>query len=237
MTALFLRKGSPLHNKVGTVFFVSMLLMTSAGAIMAVVGEISMTSFMAGSVTFYVVATAWSTARNRTGKNGLIEVAALFYIFIISVVGIISCWELVNGRGEAIGGGEFAPLDFFLFFYSGMGVLCLILDVTVLYRGGIYGAQRVARHLWRMCFGLWVASASFFLGQPQVFPDFLSDPFIRAIPVVVVVVVWFFWLARVYMIRRFKLIRSIERTSGSVGKPEVQQSATSHVFPEELTVR
>ncbi|HEX4537033.1 MAG TPA: hypothetical protein VH140_08810 [Candidatus Acidoferrum sp.] len=34
----------------------------------------------------------------------------------------------------------------------------------MLARGGVFGTQRVARHLWRMCFGLFIAAGSFFMG-------------------------------------------------------------------------
>src|SRR5258708_21172824 len=37
-------------------------------------------------------------------------------------------------------------------------------DVRMLARGGVFGAKRIARHLWRMWFGLFIASGSFFLG-------------------------------------------------------------------------
>src|SRR5256886_12841210 len=37
-------------------------------------------------------------------------------------------------------------------------------DVRMLVRGGVLGAKRIARHLWRMCFGLFIAAGSFFLG-------------------------------------------------------------------------
>jgi len=48
-----------------------------------------------------------------------------------------------------------------------MGTVMLLAaagDVRMLLRGGIQGAQRIARHLWRMCFGLFIAAGSFFLG-------------------------------------------------------------------------
>lgn len=207
LTSLFLKKGSPTHGKVGNVFFVSMLFMASTGAYMAL-SPVSMTSFLAGSVTFYMVATAWRTGRNSGGKSGIPEVIWLFYILLISIIGIVSCWELINDRGAPIGGGIDDGLDFFLFFYTGIAVLCLVLDITVVYRGGIYGAQRIARHLWRMCFGLWVAIGSFFLGQPQVFPEPIrSMILLRAMPFILVTFMLFFWLVRVYLVKRFKLRR------------------------------
>jgi len=46
-------------------------------------------------------------------------------------------------------------------------------DVRTLLRGGISGAQRIARHLWRMGFGLFIASASIFLARQQIFPALL----------------------------------------------------------------
>jgi hypothetical protein len=48
-----------------------------------------------------------------------------------------------------------------------MGSVCLLAaagDVRMLVRGGVLGAKRIARHLWRMCFGLFIAAGSFFLG-------------------------------------------------------------------------
>jgi hypothetical protein len=37
-------------------------------------------------------------------------------------------------------------------------------DVPMLVSGGVSGAKRIVRHLWRMCFGLFIASGSFFMG-------------------------------------------------------------------------
>src|SRR5207245_1824487 len=48
------------------------------------------------------------------------------------------------------------------------GSVCLLAaagDVRMLVRGGVLGAKRIARHLWRMCFGLFIAAGSFFLGH------------------------------------------------------------------------
>jgi hypothetical protein len=45
-------------------------------------------------------------------------------------------------------------------------------DIRMLARDQSSSQQRIARHLWRMCFGLFIATGSFFLGQQQVFPAF-----------------------------------------------------------------
>ena len=48
-----------------------------------------------------------------------------------------------------------------------MGTVCLLAaagDIRLLVRGGALGVKRITRHLWRLCFGLFIATGSFFLG-------------------------------------------------------------------------
>ncbi len=68
--------------------------------------------------------------------------------------------------------------------------------------GGIYGAKRIARHLWRMCFAWFIASASIFLARPHLFPAVLRKTgalyFLSLLPLVLMV----FWLVRVLFVGR-----------------------------------
>jgi hypothetical protein len=50
------------------------------------------------------------------------------------------------------------------FFMGSVMLLAAAGDVRMLLRGGVFGGKRIARHLWRMCFGLFIAAGSFFLG-------------------------------------------------------------------------
>jgi hypothetical protein len=50
-------------------------------------------------------------------------------------------------------------------------LLAAIGDLRKIRAGGLRGPRRLARHLWRMCFGLFVATGSFFLGQMNFFPE------------------------------------------------------------------
>lgn len=48
------------------------------------------------------------------------------------------------------------PVGMFFF----LGSICLLAAagyIRKLVSGGLFGAKRVARHLWRMCFGLFIA--------------------------------------------------------------------------------
>jgi hypothetical protein len=47
-----------------------------------------------------------------------------------------------------------------------------------------------------MCFALFFAAGSFFLGQAEVFPEPLRRSGLLAVPVVLVLALMFYWLAR-----------------------------------------
>lgn len=50
------------------------------------------------------------------------------------------------------------------FFMGSIMLLAAAGDVRMLVVGGLVAPKRLARHLWRMCFGLFIAAGSFFLG-------------------------------------------------------------------------
>jgi hypothetical protein len=62
--AVFCRKGSRGHAIAGNVFFVSMLTMSGCGALMAAMKS-QPGNIVGGALTFYLVATAWVTARRQ----------------------------------------------------------------------------------------------------------------------------------------------------------------------------
>ena len=54
-----------------------------------------------------------------------------------------------------------------------IAALCLLAglgDLRAALRGKLRPAQRISRHLWRMCFALFIATGSFFIGQQDVLP-------------------------------------------------------------------
>ncbi|MEP1093885.1 MAG: hypothetical protein ABJG78_02180 [Cyclobacteriaceae bacterium] len=203
MVAMFTRKGVKSHKKIGSVFFISMIVMSSTAVYLALFQPYRV-NVLAGLLTFYMVVTGWRTAQNTTGKNGSFEYAGLVFILGVVTAGVIFGMEVLNKI--AISGEKMPLIDFFIFFFTGVGVLCMALDVRVLIKGGVYGAQRIARHLWRTCFALYVATSSLFLGQPQVFPEALRGTLVLAAPVILVVLSLFFWVVRVYFVSRFKLV-------------------------------
>jgi hypothetical protein len=75
----------------------------------------------------------------------------------------------------------------------------------MLVRGGVFGLQRISRHLWRMCFGLFIATGSFFLGQgSKVFPASVLKTGVLLVPAVLPLLLLIFWMIRVRFTNAYK---------------------------------
>jgi len=75
----------------------------------------------------------------------------------------------------------------------------------ILVRGGVLGAKRIRRHLWRMCFGWFIATGSFFLGQQQVFPAFLRGSAVLLILGVLPLFLLIFWIFRLRFAKAYRM--------------------------------
>ncbi len=70
-------------------------------------------------------------------------------------------------------------------------------------RGGISGNPRIARHLWRMCAALFIATGSFFLGQQKVMPEWMQGSPLLFVPALAPLVLMIFWLIRIRFTGRY----------------------------------
>lgn len=202
--ALTFRKGSLAHRGAGNIFFVSMLTMSAVGAIVSPMLP-ERTSTVAGVFTFYLVATAWAAVMRKEGTIGLFERVAAIVPFAVIAGGFVLMHIAANDPSGRVDGQP--PQALYIFFI--VGTIAALGDIHMLVRGGLSGAHRIARHLWRMCFGLFIAAGSFFLGQPQVFPKELRGSFWLFLPELVIFAALFFWLARTYLTRAFKSSASV----------------------------
>ena len=200
--ALIFRKGERWHINFGSVFFGSMLGMSASGAFLAFMkGE--RINIVVGILTFYLVATAWATVRKGEGKFGLFEIAACPVALAVGIWGITLGVEALNSELGYLDGDPSIPFGAY-FFFGSMAILAGLLDIKMFARKGVFGKQRIARHLWRMCFALLIAAASLFLGQSQVFPEAIQDSFVLVAPVLIVLILLFFWLIRVLFTSWYK---------------------------------
>ena len=196
--ALYATKGGRFHRRAGLAFVAAMLTMTSSAVLIAATTRPNVGNVIAGCLTFYLVATSMLTVRAVPHQRGL-DVGLMVAAGVVSAVAFAYASAAAQRPSGAIDGIPAAPLYLFSF----VAMLGFAGDVRRSMRGALQGARRIARHLWRMTFALWIATASLFLGQPRFFPDFLrQSPGLRAIPVLIVLVALFYWLAKTLRRRR-----------------------------------
>lgn len=199
--ALFFRKGQPLHRAAGSAFFVSMLTMSAIGACVApFLPSPQRGSAVGGVLTFYLVATARATVTRKEGSVGLLEVCALPVAAGAAAANLMFGLHAANSPTGLFDGVPALPH----YIFAGVAALAATGDLRMILRRGVFGAQRIARHLWRMCVALFIATASLFLGQQQVFPESVRGSPILYVPVIAVLGLMIFWLIRVRFTSRFK---------------------------------
>lgn len=196
--ALIAPKGETVHRVAGTVFFVSMLTMTGVAFLVAPFMG-SAVNTIAGLLAFYLVASAWLTVKRKEGTIGRTEKFAVAAPIVASIMGVIFIAQAMNSPTGTIDDAPPQALYGFLAF----GLLAAGSDLKVILRGGISDAARIARHLWRMCLAMFVATGSFFLGQQQVMPGFLHDSPWLFVPAFAPLVLLFYWLIRVRLTNWF----------------------------------
>jgi uncharacterized membrane protein len=192
-------KGKKLHKMAGTVFFVAMLIMSGIGACVApFLPHEQASNTMAGVFTFYLVLSGWMTMRRSAGVVGRFEIAALGVPLAACVAGLSFIWIAAHSPDGMMDGEP--PQANYLF--TIVGAIAAAGDLKMILRKGISGVQRLARHLWRLCVGLFIAAGSFFLGQQQVFPHALQGSVLLMIPPFAVLGAMVFWLVRVRLVKR-----------------------------------
>ncbi len=192
--ALLFRKGSGPHRVAGTVFVLSMLFMGASASILAVMKP-QPGMVVGGLMTIYFIATAWLAGRRKDGETGAFEIVAFVAALALAILIAIGAYALATGATKAPN----PVFPYALYGVSSAMVLAAIGDLSVIWRGGLSGAQRIARHLWRMCFGLFIAVGSFAAqGAAKVLPQGVGLPVLLA-SMILVLGVMFYWLVRVLL--------------------------------------
>ena len=186
--ALMAKKGGTVHRRSGLLFVCSMLVMGISAAILGNVGG--------GLMTVYFVGTALTTVRPVSAWTRTFNVAALMVVVGLALLTIVGGVKAFNSPGGFLNGVPFLML----FFLATVMIMAAIGDVRVMRSGVPRGAPRLARHLWRMCFALFIAAGSFFSVRERV-AKILPEPFttapMRALPILLVFGAMFYWLWRV----------------------------------------
>jgi hypothetical protein len=195
--ALFVKKGGTIHRRSGLLFVYASLVMGISAAILG--------NFGGGLMTIYFVVTALTTVRPVSPWTRGINVAAFILVAALAILDILGGVKAFNSPGRSLNGVPFLML----FFIAAIMILAAIGDVRIMRFGVPRGGPRLARHLWRMCFALFIAAGSFFSIRERV-AKILPEPFttapVRMLPILLIFGAMFYWLWRVRRRRTLPVI-------------------------------
>jgi hypothetical protein len=209
--AMSFRKGSRPHRMAGDVFVVSMVVMGAFAVPLALMKH-DMNNLFGGILTIYLVSTAWFAARRNDNdkRSGVFDWGGFLFALAIGSLILIHGWAKATGRAADDGTPTFMS-----FFLGSIVLLAAVGDLRIIFRG-ISGRRRITRHLWRMCFGWFFASGSFFLGpnnrplrllaavglRQQIFRALLRQEvllFLAVLPLLFLI----FWMIRVRLAKAY----------------------------------
>ncbi len=210
--AMSFRKGSPRHVLAGRVFVASMLVMAAGAAYLGIIRH-QPGNAAGGVFTFYLILTAWLTARRADGETSKLDWVAVLIPLALGTLSWMGGIQVVRSGASSQAG---VPVGM-IFFLGSVELLAAAGDVRMLIRGGVLGAKRIARHLWRMCFGLFTAAGSFFFGPSnrplrllsnvglgQHLPRALFSTSLYLVLTILPLVLLIFWLLRVRFSKAYK---------------------------------
>ena len=195
-TALAVSKGGATHRRIGLYFVYAMLVMGILGSALALRKSWTNANVLGGFMSAYFVITALTTVRPASLQTRWLNAVALFVAVSLSVIDIAWGVEALSTPRRTMDGVPF----FMFFFLATITGMAAIGDVRVMRSGPPRGGARLARHLWRMCFALFISAGSFFSVRARVaklIPDAWITPTLQALPTVLIFAAMFYWLWRV----------------------------------------
>ena len=194
--ALSVKKGGSAHRRSGLLFVAAMVVMGTSAAILGFRNSPTDGNVFAGLMTLYFVGTALTTVRPASPWTSRLNIAGLAVAIGLAFVDVLGGVEAFNSPRGLLNGVPF----FMHFFLAAVMLMAAAGDVRIMRFGVPRGRPRLARHLWRMCFALFIAAGSFFSVRERV-ATILPGPFttapMRALPILLLFGAMFYWLWKV----------------------------------------
>ena len=216
--ALYAAKGARLHRKSGRLFVYAMLTMCVLGGVIAAVrGKWPAVNIPAAILTAYLVITSLITVRPPAAWRRWLDPGLMMVALSVGLITLIRGFEAIANGGNRLG------IPAFPFFMFGVvGLLGGAGDFRIMRSGALQGASRLTRHLWRMCFALFVAAMSL----AKVFPKPIRIPALLALPVLAVLLTMLYWLWRVRSRRTDRRIPGVSPHEAIlIDKPRLRSTA------------
>jgi len=199
-TALIARKGGTVHRRSGLLFVFVMLVMGCSASVLGFLKSPTDSNVFTGLLTAYFVGTALMTVRPSSPWTRRFDATALTVVLALALATAANGAKLISSPGLTPGGVPSRTVGVMSFVLATVMTLAAVGDVRMIRTGGLRGGRRLARHLWRMCFALFIAAGSFFSIRERV-AKILPEPFttgpMRALPILLLFGAMFYWLWRV----------------------------------------
>lgn len=153
--AIATRKGGTWHRRSGQVFVFAMVAMGLSAVGISLYEQKE--SVGGGALAAYFVFTGWTTVRQHPALGRRVDITLMILAFLFAAAGFARGFEALGRPRHQIDGVP-AGMHFFL---STVILLAAIGDARMIRSGALRGACRLGRHLWRLCFGLFIATGSF----------------------------------------------------------------------------
>lgn len=220
--ALSVKKGGTLHRRSGLLFVFAMLVMGTSASILALRQGPGGGNLMPALMTAYFVGTAWTTVRPASPWTRRINAVALTLALGLAFFAIVGGVQAVDSPLLSPGGVPLRTIGVMSFVLAAVLLLAAVGDVRILRSGPPRGAPRLARHLWRMCFALFIAAGSFFSIRARVakiLPEPLTTGPMRALPILLLFGAMFYWLWRVHGRRKLPVLVRHEPVELQITRP------------------
>ena len=194
--ALLSAKGRTFHRRSGLLFVYAMITMGLSGSILALRQSLTNANVLGGITATYFVITSLTTVRPASRSTMPLNVVACAMAAGLGLIEVVLGYTAFSSPHGMLNGVPF----FMLFFLASVTLGAAAGDLRIIRFGALRGGRRLARHLWRMCFALFIAAGSFFSIRARVvriLPAPLATPAMRALPILLVFVAMFYWLWRV----------------------------------------
>jgi hypothetical protein len=199
-TALFSRKGSATHQRSGQLFAVSILGMAISASLLGLRDPARDGDLVPAVMTAYFVGTAVATVRTSSPWSKRVSFLATAMAVVVALALIASGIQGITSPLLTPGGVPARTIGVMSLVLATILVVAVAGDLRVMRSGPLQGGARLARHLWRMCFALFIAAAPFLSIRERV-AAILPEPFpsapMRALPIVIILGAMTFWLWRV----------------------------------------
>lgn len=194
--AILLRKGSQSHRIAGWLFLATVVCLAATGGWIILLKPESIIVGWMATPMIYLALTGWLAARRRTHGAGASEIVGALMALAIGISGVplgLAAQQITASSGKGFSSAA-------VFGFVGIAFGLAALDASVILRGGLTGAQRIARHLWRMGTVLALTSA-LSLGTlgAVLLPKSLQG--YTLLPSALAFALMLFWLARMLVFR------------------------------------